>query len=156
MELIQLHHLSKSYGRVAAVQDLSLTLNPGRVTGLIGANGAGKSTTLRMLLGLTEPTTGSVTIGGRRYAELAHPIRSIGAMVDPGVFHPRRSGRNALRVIARAEDLPGRRVDEVLDLVDLSRAAGRGAGGYSMGMRQRPPPGAPPIGDPRTLLLEEP
>src|SRR4051812_24313668 len=111
MELIELHHLSKSYGGVTAVQDLSLTLNPGRVTGLIGANGAGKSTTLRMLLGLTAPPPGSVTIGGRRYAALPPPIRSIGAMVAPGVSPPRRSGRNALRVIARAEDLPGRRVD---------------------------------------------
>ena len=156
MERIEFHHLSKSYGSVTAVQDLSLTLNPGRVTGLIGANGAGKSTTLRMLLGLTEPTTGSVTIGGRRYAELAHPIRSIGAMVDPGVFHPRRSGRNALRVIARAEDLPGRRVDEGLDLVDLSRAAGRRAGGYSMGMRQRLALAAALLGDPGTLVLDEP
>src|ERR687885_802677 len=120
MDRIELRHPSKSYGGVAAVQDLSLTLNPGRVTGLIGANGSGKSTTLRMLLGLTEPTAGSATIGGRRYAHLPHPIRSVGAMVDPGVFHPRRSGRNALRVIARAEDLPGRRVDEVLDLVGLT------------------------------------
>src|SRR3954469_13301130 len=150
MELIELHHLSKSYGSVTAVQDLSLTLNPGRVTGLIGANGAGKSTTLRMLLGLTEPTTGSGTIGGRGYADLAHPIRSIGAMVDPGALHPRRGGGNALRVIAGAEDLPGRRVDEVLDLVDLTGAAGRRTGGYSMGMRQRLPPGAGGLRGPRT------
>lgn len=156
MELIELHHLSKSYGRVAAVQDLSLTLNPGRVTGLIGANGSGKSTTLRMLLGLTEPTAGSATIGGRRYADLAHPIRSIGAMVDPDVFHPRRSGRDALRVIARAEDLTGRRVDEVLDVVGLTAAAARRAGGYSMGMRQRLALGAALLGDPGTLVLDEP
>src|SRR3954466_14118153 len=111
MELIELHHLSKSYGSVTAVQDLSLTLNPGRVTGLIGANGAGKSTTLRMLLGLTQPTTGSVTLGapgrraapfplgGRPCADLSHPSGARGAMVGPGVFRPRRSGRNALRVI---------------------------------------------------------
>src|SRR3954447_26262641 len=156
MELIELHHLSKSYGSVTAVQDLSLTLNPGRVTGLIGANGAGKSTTLRMLLGLTEPTTGSVTIGGRRYADLAHPIRSIGAMVDPGVFHPRRSGRNALRVIARAEDLPARRVDEVLDLVDLTGAADRRAGGYSMGMRARLGPRAALLCAPEGAVLGQP
>src|SRR4051795_8282088 len=109
-----------------------------------------------MLLGLTEPTTGSVTIGGRRYADLAHPIRSIGAMVDPGVFHPRRSGRNALRVIARAEDLPRRRVDEVLDLVNLTGAADRRAGGYSMGMRQRLALAAALLGDPGTLVLDEP
>ena len=148
MELIELRHLSMSYRHVAAVQDLWLTLNPGRVTGLIGANGSGKSTTLRMLLGLTEPTAGSATIGGRRYAELVHPIRSVGAMVDPGVFHPRRSGRDALRVKARAEDLSARRVEEVLDLVGLTAAAGRRAGGYSMGIRQRLALGAALLGGP--------
>ena len=125
MALIQFTGLTKRYGNVTAVDDLSFTLAPGRVTGFVGANGAGKSTSIRVLLGLTRPTAGAATIDGRPYADLADPLRSVGAMVDPDVFHPRRTARNALRVIARAADVPDRRVDEVLTQVGLAGAAGR-------------------------------
>src|SRR5215207_4033940 len=137
MALIEFTGLTKRYGSVTAVEDLTFELAPGRVTGFVGANGAGKTTSMRMLLGLTRPTSGSVTIDGRPYAGLAHPLREVGAMVDPDVFHPRRSARNALRVIARSEDLPAQRVDEVLGQVGLAGAARRKVGGFSMGMRQR-------------------
>jgi ABC-2 type transport system ATP-binding protein len=141
---------------LTAVDDLSFAPAPGRVTGFVGNNGAGKSTTLRMLLGLTRPTSGSATVDGRPYAELADPLRAVGAMVDPDVFHPGRSGRNALRVLARAARIPDARVDEVLGLVDLSGVAGRRVGGYSMGMRQRLALAGSLLGDPAALILDEP
>jgi ABC-2 type transport system ATP-binding protein len=156
MAVIELNRLTKCYGATSAVDDLTLTVPPGRVTGFVGANGAGKSTTMRMVLGLTRPTRGTALIGGKRYAELSEPLRSVGAMVDPAVFHPHRSGRNALRVIARGARIPDRRVDEVLGLVGLADAAGHRAGGYSMGMRQRLALAAALLGDPETLVLDEP
>lgn len=156
MAVIELNGLTKTYGATTAVDGLTLTVPPGRVTGFVGANGAGKSTTMRMLLGLTRPTHGTALIDGKRYAELAHPVRSVGAMVDPDVFHPNRNGRNALRVIARAAAIADARVDEVLGLVGLADAAGRRAGGYSMGMRQRLALAAALLGDPETLVLDEP
>lgn len=156
MSLIEIRGLTKRYGAVTAVHDLTFTPAPGRVTGFVGANGAGKSTTMRMLLGLTRPSAGSATIDGKRYAELREPLREVGAMVDPDVFHPRRTGRNALRVIARAADIPDARVDKVLGLVGLSDAAGRRAGAYSMGMRQRLALAAALLGDPGTVVLDEP
>jgi ABC-2 type transport system ATP-binding protein len=156
MTHIVLDHLSKHYGPVRAVDDLSVTVRPGVVTGFVGAHGAGKSTTIRMLLGLTRPTAGTATLDGQRYVDLPHPSRTVGALTDPGVFHPRRSGRNALRVLARAGGIPARRVDEVLELVDLAGPAGRRAGGYSMGMRQRLGLAAALLGDPETLVLDEP
>jgi ABC-2 type transport system ATP-binding protein len=156
MAVIELNQLTKSYGATTAVDGLTLTVPPGRVTGFVGANGAGKSTTIRMVLGLTRPTGGTALIDGQRYAELPHPIRSVGAMVDPDVFHPNRSGRNALRVIARAAAIPDKRVDEVLGAVGLADAAARRAGGYSMGMRQRLALAAALLGDPETLVLDEP
>src|SRR5688572_18420256 len=128
MALIQFTGLTKRYGSVTAVDDLTFTLTPGRVTGFVGANGAGKSTSIRALLGLTRPSSGSVTIDGLHYAQLADPLRVVGAMVDPDVFHPRRTARNALRVIARAVDIPDRRVDEVLAHVGLAGASRRRAG----------------------------
>ena len=106
MTRIVVDHLTKRYGAVTAVDDLSFTLEPGTVTGFVGANGAGKSTTLRMLLGLTHPTSGTVTVDGRRYVDLAHPARTVGALTDPDVFHPRRRGRDALRVVAAASGVP--------------------------------------------------
>ncbi|MDT7547635.1 MAG: type transport system ATP-binding protein [Actinomycetota bacterium] len=156
MTRIQIDGLTKRYRGVAAVDDLTFAPAPGRVTGFVGNNGAGKSTTLRMLLGLTRPTAGTATIDGHAYADLPDPIRAIGAMVDPNVFHPARSGRNALRVVARAAKLPDARVDQVLGLVDLDKAAGRRVGGYSLGMRQRLALAAALLGDPAALVLDEP
>ena len=156
MARIEFHQLTKCYGPLTAVDGLGFSPAPGRVTGFVGANGAGKSTTMRMLLGLTRPSFGTATIDGLRYAELRDPLRSIGALVDPNIFHPRRTGRNALRVIARAADIPERRVDHVLALVGLTNAAGRRVGGYSTGMRQRLALAMALLGDPGTLVLDEP
>jgi ABC-2 type transport system ATP-binding protein len=153
---IELAHLTKRYGAVTAVDDLSVRLQPGSITGFVGANGAGKSTTLRMLLGLTRPTSGTATIDGRLYAELPDPTRAVGALTDPDVFHPARTGRNALRVLGRPAGIDDRRVDELLDLVDLTSAARRRVGGYSTGMRQRLGLAAALLGDPPTLILDEP
>jgi ABC-2 type transport system ATP-binding protein len=156
MARIEIDRLTKRYGAVTAVDDLSFTLQPGTITGFLGANGAGKSTTLRMLLGLTRPTSGRATIDGKPYTELPRPARAVGAMTDPDVFHPRRSGRNALRVLARATAIPDSRVDEVLGVVGLEVAARRRVGGYSMGMRQRLGLAAALLGDPETVVLDEP
>jgi ABC-2 type transport system ATP-binding protein len=156
MARIELDHLTKRYGAVTAVDDLSFTLEPGSITGFVGVNGAGKSTTLRMLLGLTRPTAGTATIDGLRYADLADPAHAVGALTDPDVFHPGRTGRNALRVLARPSGIHDRRVDELLDLVDLAGAARRRVGGYSTGMRQRLGLAAALLGDPPTLVLDEP
>jgi ABC-2 type transport system ATP-binding protein len=156
MARIQTDHLTKRYGAVTAVDDLSFSLEPGSITGFVGANGAGKSTTLRMLLGLTRPSSGTATIDGQPYAALADPAHAVGALVDPDVFHPGRTGRNALRVLARPARLDDRRVDELLELVDLTGAARRRVGGYSTGMRQRLGLAAALLGDPPTLILDEP
>ena len=156
MALIEFHRLTKQYGAVTAVDDLTFSLLPGTVTGFVGANGAGKSTTIRMLLGLTRPSAGTATIDGRPYAELPEPIRHVGAMVEPDVFHANRSGRNALRVIASAADIPFSRVEELLDLASLTDVAARRVGGYSTGMRQRLALAAALLGDPSTLVLDEP
>jgi ABC-2 type transport system ATP-binding protein len=149
-------HLTKRYGPIVAVDDVTATLRPGRITGFLGPNGAGKSTTLRMLVGLTTPTCGTATIDGLPYAQLPHPSRAIGAMTDSAVFHPRRSGRDALRVLCTLGGIPPRRAGEVIDLVDLTAAGGRNVGGYSMGMRQRLALAAALLGDPETVVLDEP
>jgi ABC-2 type transport system ATP-binding protein len=156
MESIAVHGLTKRFGRVTAVDDLTFAVQPGRVTGFIGRNGAGKTTTLRVLLGLTRPTAGTATIAGARYADLRDPARHVGALIDPDCFHPGRTGRNSLRAVARPARIPDSRVDEVLDLVDLTGAAGRRVGGYSLGMRQRLALGGALLGDPGTLVLDEP
>ncbi|HET7476950.1 MAG TPA: ATP-binding cassette domain-containing protein [Dermatophilaceae bacterium] len=156
MPRIELTNLTKHYGSVRAVDDLSFSLESGSITGFVGANGAGKSTTLRMLLGLTRPTTGTATIDGLPYAELPEPARVVGALSDPDVFHPGRTGRNALRVLARVSRIGDRRVDELLELVDLDGDARRRVGGYSMGLRQRLGLAAALLGDPPTLVLDEP
>ena len=156
MTTIVLDHLTKRYGAVTAVDDLSFTLEPGTVTGFVGANGAGKSTTLRMLLGLTHPTSGTVTIDGRRYVDLDHPARTVGALTDPDVFHPRRRGRDALRVVAAASGVSASRVDQLLELVGLGDAGHRRAGAYSMGMRQRLALAVALLGDPPVVVLDEP
>ena len=156
MEGIAVHALTKRYGRITAVDDLTFTLEPGRVTGFVGRNGAGKTTTLRILLGLTSATSGTATVAGQRYADLRDPLRHVGALIDPDCFHPGRTGRNALRTVARLARITDTRVDEVLDLVDLTDAAGRRVGGYSLGMRQRLALAAALLGDPGTLVLDEP
>jgi ABC-2 type transport system ATP-binding protein len=156
MASITVDRITKRYGAVCAVDDLSFSLEAGSITGFVGANGAGKSTTLRMLLGLTRPTSGTARIDGRPYAELRNPARVVGALIDPDVFHPRRRGRDELRVLAATSDIPDRRVDEVLELVELSEAADRRVHGYSMGMRQRLGLASALLGDPQTVVLDEP
>jgi ABC-2 type transport system ATP-binding protein len=156
MDGIAIHGVTKRYGRVVAVDNLTFSLEPGRVTGFVGRNGAGKTTTLRMLVGLTRPTRGTATISGIRYRELREPLRQVGALIDPNCFHPGRTGRNSLRAIARMAQIGDARVGEVLELVDLGSAAGRRVGGYSLGMRQRLALAAALLGDPGTLILDEP
>jgi ABC-2 type transport system ATP-binding protein len=153
---IVVDRLTKQFGQLTAVNDLSFTVEPGRITGFLGPNGAGKTTTLRMLLGLVRQTSGTATIGGKRYADIPHPQRVVGSALEATNFHPGRSGRNHLRVLADTAGVGARRVDEMLELVGIPAAARRRAGGYSMGMRQRLGLAAAMLGDPAVLLLDEP
>jgi ABC-2 type transport system ATP-binding protein len=153
---IEFHGLSKRFGKVEAVKDLSFSVERGRVTGFLGPNGAGKSTTLRMLLGLVRPNAGTASFGGVSYEQLPHPSAHVGAVLEEASFHPGRSGRNHLRVLAAAGDHPEARVGEVLELVGLSGAANRRVKGYSMGMRQRLAIAAALLGEPEVLILDEP
>ena len=155
-QILQVEHLSKRFGKVDAVQDLSFTVNPGRVTGFLGPNGSGKTTSLRCLLGLVRPTSGTAHISGRTYADLENPGRVVGAALEASGFHPGRTARNHLRIVADAIGLPPKRADEVLDLVGLTEAGGRKAGGFSLGMRQRLSLAAALVGDPGVLVLDEP
>jgi ABC-2 type transport system ATP-binding protein len=148
--------LSKVFGTVRAVDNLSFTVEPGSVTGFLGPNGAGKTTTLRMLLGLVTPTSGTATIGGIPYGQISHPMRTIGAVLEASSFHPGRTARNHLRVYAAASGIPDRRADEVLARVGLTDAANRKVRGFSLGMRQRLGLAFALLGDPRVLLLDEP
>jgi ABC-2 type transport system ATP-binding protein len=154
--LIEVQRLTKRYGGTLAVDDLSFTVQPGTVTGFLGPNGAGKTTTLRVVLGLVHPSAGGATVLGRRYRELDQPARRVGAVLEASSFHPGRSGRNHLRVLATATGLPTSRVDEVLELVELTPAARRRVRGYSLGMRQRLALAAAFLGDPDVLVLDEP
>ncbi|HEY3006002.1 MAG TPA: ATP-binding cassette domain-containing protein [Kribbellaceae bacterium] len=156
MTEIALRGLTKKYGDVIAVDDLSADVRGGRVTGFLGPNGAGKTTTLRMLLGLARPTSGTAMIDGAAYRDLTAPARRVGAVLDTSAFHPAHSGRNALRVLAAAAGLPMTRVTAVLDTVELGRAAARRVGGYSLGMRQRLALAAALLGEPEVLVLDEP
>jgi ABC-2 type transport system ATP-binding protein len=156
MTAVSVHGLGKRFGPVTAVRDLTFDVAAGRVTGFLGPNGAGKSTTLRMILGLVRPTAGTALIGGRRYADLPEPRRTVGAVLEATGFHPGRRGRDHLRVAARAAGLPAGRVDEVLDRVGLNDAAGRRVRGYSLGMRQRLGLAGALLGDPEVLILDEP
>src|SRR5919107_2304426 len=153
---IEFQGLSKSFGKVQAVHDLSFSVEFGRVTGFLGPNGAGKSTTLRTLLGLIHPQAGTATFGGVRYEQLPHPSSHVGAVLEEASFHPGRSGRNHLRILAAAGSHPVSRVGEVLEQVGLSGAADRRVKGYSMGMRQRLAIAAALLGDPDVLILDEP
>ena len=148
--------LSKNFGQVRAVDNLSFTVEPGSVTGFLGPNGAGKTTTLRMLLGLVAPTSGTATIGGVRYADIPQPMRTVGAVLESSSFHPGRTARNHLRVYAAASGIPDQRTDEVLAQVGLTEAARRKTKGYSLGMRQRLGLAFALLGNPRVLLLDEP
>lgn len=153
---IAVRHLTKKFGKFTAVDDLSFEVEPGRITGFLGPNGSGKTTTLRMLLGLVRPTAGEGLIGGKRYAELRRPLTVVGAALEATSFHPGRSGRDHLRVLAASQGIGDGRVDELLELVGIPAAGNRRAGGYSMGMRQRLGLAAALIGEPEVLILDEP
>ncbi len=156
MTAVVARSLTKRFGEVLAVNDLSFTLEPGTITGFLGPNGAGKTTTLRMLLGLTTPTSGDSLVLGKPYAELAQPAHDVGAVLEATDFHPGRSGRDHLRMLATAAGLPDSRADEVLRTVELDSAAKRRVKGYSLGMRQRLGLAAALLGDPQLLVLDEP
>ncbi|WP_020670562.1 ABC transporter ATP-binding protein [Amycolatopsis nigrescens] len=153
---ISVQNLSKRFGPVAAVQNLSFTVEPGSVTGFLGPNGAGKTTTLRMLLGLVTPSAGTATINGRPHDQLGHPARVVGSVLENEGFHPKRTARNHLLVYAAAIGVPDQRADEVLGLVGLSSAANRKAGDFSLGMRQRLALATALLGNPQVLVLDEP
>ena len=155
--MINVTHLTKRYGRVLAVDDATFSAQPGRVTGLLGPNGSGKTTTLRTLVGLVRPTSGSATIAGRPYASLPNPGRNVGTMLDADALHAGRTGREELRLAAGILGLPASRVDDVLEIVGLTAAeARRRTRTYSLGMRQRHGLGLALLGDPEVVVLDEP
>jgi ABC-2 type transport system ATP-binding protein len=156
MAVITIEGLTKRFGQVLAVDNLSFEVDQGTVVGFLGPNGAGKTTTLRMLLGLVTPTAGTARIDGRPYRALADPLRQVGAVLEASSFHPGRSARNHLRVVATAAGLPPARADAVLDQVGLTPAARRRVGGFSLGMRQRLGLATALLGDPQVLILDEP
>jgi ABC-2 type transport system ATP-binding protein len=156
MTQVEVRGLTKTFGRVSAVRDMSFTAPAGKVTGFLGPNGSGKTTTLRILLGLVRPTSGEALINGVRYDRLTRPRRSVGALLEATGFHPGRSARDHLRVLAAADGVPDRRVDEVLDQVELAWTASRRVREFSLGMRQRLGLAAALLGDPEVLLLDEP
>jgi ABC-2 type transport system ATP-binding protein len=153
---VEIREISKRFGKVQAVAGLSFEVSAGRVTGFLGPNGAGKSTTLRMLLGLVHADGGTATFGGRLYGDLEDPSAEVGAVLEDASFHPGRSGRNHLRILAAAGGHPAPRVNQVLEEVGLTGAANRRVRGYSMGMRQRLAIAAALLGDPDVLILDEP
>ncbi|HEY7267013.1 MAG TPA: ATP-binding cassette domain-containing protein [Solirubrobacterales bacterium] len=156
MAAIEIDSVSKSFGSVQAVSGLSFQVEAGRVTGFLGPNGAGKSTTIRMLLGLVRLDSGTALLDGRTYGDLDEPSRHVGAVLEDASFHPGRSGRNHLRILAAAGGHPPARVEEVLDTVGIADAGDRRVKGYSMGMRQRLAIAAALLGDPEVLILDEP
>ncbi len=153
---VSIRGLTKRFGAVTAVRDLTFDVPAGQITGFLGPNGAGKTTTLRMALGLVAPTAGQALIGGRPYSQLPHPRRTVGALLEATGFHPGRTGRDHLRILARDGGVSPARVGEVLDLVELTDAADRRAAGYSLGMRQRLGLAGALLGDPAVLVLDEP
>ena len=156
MAELEVRRLTKTFGRVTAVRDVSFTAPAGAVTGLLGPNGSGKTTTLRAALGLVEPTAGRALIGGVPYRDLGRPRRVVGAMLESAGFHPGRRARDHLRVLAEADGIAARRVDEVLDRAGLTGAARRPVRQFSLGMRQRLGLAAALLGDPEVLILDEP
>jgi ABC-2 type transport system ATP-binding protein len=154
--MIEVEHLTKRFRSATAVDDLSFSVPRGRITGFLGPNGAGKTTTLRVLLGLALPTSGRASVAGKRYRELEAPLETVGAVLEASNYHPARTGRNHLRVLAAAAGIANARVDQVLAEVELSDAARRRVGGYSLGMRQRLSVAAALLGEPELLVLDEP
>jgi ABC-2 type transport system ATP-binding protein len=154
--MIEVEHLTKRFRSATAVDDLSFSVPRGRITGFLGPNGAGKTTTLRVLLGLALPTSGRASVAGKRYRELEVPLETVGAVLEASNYHPARTGRNHLRVLAAAAGIANARVDQVLAEVELSDAATRRVGGYSLGMRQRLSVAAALLGEPELLVLDEP
>jgi ABC-2 type transport system ATP-binding protein len=154
--VIELAGLTKEYGTRVAVDDLTVTVHPGRVTGFLGPNGSGKTTTMRCVLGLTRPTAGTATVLGRPYRELARPMHRVGALIDPRARHPGRTAYRHLLGLAQSNGLPRARVDEVIDLVGLESVADDRVRGFSLGMGQRLGIAAALLGDPDVLLLDEP
>ena len=154
--MIEVRGLTKRYGETTAVSDLSFEVMPGKVTGFLGPNGAGKTTTMRLILGLDYPNAGSVRIDGKRYASLAYPMREVGALLDARAVHGGRSAYNHLLCLAQTNNLPKRRVGEVLELVGLAEVARKRAKGFSLGMSQRLGIAATLLGDPRVLMFDEP
>jgi ABC-2 type transport system ATP-binding protein len=154
--MITAHSLTKRYGATTAVDNLTFEVPPGVVTGFLGPNGSGKSTTMRMIVGLDMPTSGSALIDGKPFSGLAWPLREVGALLDAKAFHPARTARNHLRWLALTNDIPLRRVDEVLDQVGLTSVANKRAGKFSLGMSQRLGIAATLLGDPAVLLFDEP
>ncbi len=154
--MIEVHGVTKRFGSKTAVDDLSFTVEPGKVTGFLGPNGAGKSTTMRVILGLDRPQRGSATIDGKLYRDLPDPLRTVGALLEAKSTHTGRSARNHLLFLAQTQGLPVSRVGEMLDLVGLAEVAAKRAGSFSLGMSQRLGIAAALLGDPRVLLLDEP
>jgi ABC-2 type transport system ATP-binding protein len=154
--MIEVEHLTKRFRSATAVDDLSFSVPRGRITGFLGPNGAGKTTTLRVLLGLALATSGRASVAGKRYRELEVPLETVGAVLEASNYHPARTGRNHLRVLAAAAGIANARVDQVLAEVELSDAARRRVGGYSLGMRQRLSVAAALLGEPELLVLDEP
>jgi ABC-2 type transport system ATP-binding protein len=154
--MIELTDVTKRYGTTLAVDHLSFDVRPGEVTGFLGPNGAGKSTTMRMVVGLDAPTSGQVTVDGHPYRDLRFPLRHVGALLEAKAIHPGRSARDHLRWMADANNIDRRRVDQVLEMVGLADVAGRNSGGFSLGMGQRLGIATALLGDPGTLLLDEP
>jgi ABC-2 type transport system ATP-binding protein len=154
--VIEVAELRKRYRKATAVDGLTFKVRDGCITGFLGPNGAGKTTTLRILLGLVHPTSGSATIDGRRYRVLERPLSRVGAVLESSNYHPKRSGRNHLLVLAAAAGIESARVDQLLDFVGLGHAGRRAVGGYSLGMRQRLSVAGALLGDPQVLLLDEP
>ncbi|HET8971100.1 MAG TPA: ATP-binding cassette domain-containing protein, partial [Candidatus Nanopelagicales bacterium] len=156
MVAISVRGLTKRFRAITAVDELSFDVQPGTITGFLGPNGAGKTTTLRMLLGLVHPTAGTALINGSPYGRLERPAFAVGAVLEATGFHPGRTARNHLRILAHPNRIPLRRVDEVLEEVDLTAAARRRVGGFSLGMRQRLMLAGALLGDPPILVLDEP
>jgi ABC-2 type transport system ATP-binding protein len=154
--MIEAHTLTKRYGDKAAVDHVSFTIAPGTVTGFLGPNGAGKSTTMRMIVGLDRPTAGSVTVNGKPYAQHSWPLREVGALLDAKAVHPGRSARSHLRTMAATHGISIKRVDEVIEMTGLAGVAGKRVGGFSLGMGQRLGIASAMLGDPGTLILDEP
>jgi ABC-2 type transport system ATP-binding protein len=154
--MIEAHSLTKRYGGTTAVDDIQFTVHPGKVTGFLGPNGAGKSTTMRMIVGLDAPTAGSVLVNGRRYAEHTSPLREVGALLDAKAIHTGRTAFNHLLAMAATHGIGRARVHEVIGLTGLESVAGKRVGGFSLGMGQRLGIAAALLGDPATLILDEP